>query len=119
MIKISTTYNFDILLKNFLCFLADKRRLFFLKNILTKFLDVCSQKKGEVKARLFAAKELNDEEINKIKNEISKDFTTKVKLEYKYEPSLIGGLIIQIGSLMIDTSIKNKLKKIENKMIGA
>ena len=116
--KISEHYNFNILLKKFLCFLVEKRRLFFLQNILKKFVDICSQKRGEVKAKLFAAKQLNEHEINKIKDELSKDFT-KIKLDYKYAPSLIGGLIIQVGSLMIDTSIKSKLKQLENKMIGS
>ncbi len=117
--KISEHYNFNILLKKFLCFLAEKRRLFFLQNILKKFVDICSQKRGEVKAQLVAAKQLNKDEVNKIKDELSKDFNNKVKLDYKYDPSLIGGLIIQVGSLMIDTSIKSKLKQLENKMIGA
>ena len=46
-------------------------------------------------------------------------FDTKdVKLNFKNDPSLIGGLIIQVGSVMIDTSIKSKLKQLENKMIG-
>ena len=116
--KISEHYNFNILLKKFLCFLVEKRRLFFLQNILRNFVDICSQKKGEVKAKLIAAKQLNDEEINKIKEELSKDFTDKVKLDYRCDPSLIGGLVIQIGSVMIDTSIKSKLKQLENKMIG-
>ena len=116
--KISEHYNFNILLKNFLCLLVEKRRLFFLQNILRNFVDICSQKRGEVKAKLFAAKQLNEHEINKIKDELSKDFT-KIKLDYKYDPSLIGGLIIQVGSLMIDTSIKSKLKQLEIKMIGA
>ena len=116
--KISEIYNFNNLLRNFLCFLVEKRRLFFLRNILKNFVDICSQKRGEVKARLVAAKELSNEEINKIKDELSKNFSNKVKLDYKYDPSLIGGLIIQIGSAMIDTSIKNKLKQLENKMIG-
>ena len=116
--KISENYNFNILLKNFLCFLVEKRRLFFLRNILRNFLDICSQKRGEVKAKLIAAKQLSDNEVNRIKDELSKDFTNKVKLDYKYDPSLIGGLIIQVGSLMIDTSIKSKLKQLENKMIG-
>ncbi len=116
--KIAENFNFNILLKNFLCFLVEKRRLFFLRNILIKFLDICSQKRGEVKARLVAAKQLNDEEVDKIKNELSKDFTKKIKLDYKYDPNLIGGLTIQVGSLMIDTSIKNKLNQLENKMIG-
>ena len=116
--KISEHYNFNILLKNFLCFLVEKRRLFFLKNILKKFLDICSQKRGEVKAILVAAKKLNESEVNKIRDELSKDFSNKVKLDYKYDPSLVGGLIIQVGSVMVDTSIKSKLKQLENKMIG-
>ena len=116
--KISEHYNFNILLKNFLCFLVEKRRLFFLQNILRNFVDICSHKRGEVKAKLVAAKQLNNDEVNKIKDELSKDFTNKVKLDYKYDPSLIGGLIIQVGSVMIDTSIKSKLKQLENKMIG-
>ena len=116
--KISEHYNFNILLKNFLCLLVEKRRLFFLQNILRNFVDICSHKRGEVKAKLVAAKQLNSNEVNKIKDELSKDFTNKVKLDYKYDSSLIGGLIIQVGSVMIDTSIKSKLKQLENKMIG-
>ena len=116
--KISEHYNFNILLKFFLCLLVEKRRLFFLQNILRNFVDICSHKRGEVKAKLVAAKQLNSNEVNKIKDELSKDFTNKVKLDYKYDPSLIGGLIIQVGSVMIDTSIKSKLKQLENKMIG-
>ena len=49
--------------------------------------------------------------------ELSDHFTTKVKLDYRYDPSLIGGLIIQVGSVMIDTSIKNKLKQLKTKLI--
>ena len=100
-------------------FFSRKKKIFFLKNILQKFLDICSQKRGEVKARLVAAKKLNENEVNKIRDELSKDFTNKIKLDYKHDESLIGGLIIQVGSVMIDTSIKNKLKQLENKMIEA
>ena len=117
--KISEHYNFNILLKNFLCFLVTKRRLFFIRKILKNFVKMCSEKRGEVSAKLVAAKELSNSEVNKIKDELSKNFTSKVKLDYKYDPTLIGGLIIQVGSVMIDTSIKSKLKQLENKMIGA
>ena len=119
MNKISEHYNLNTLLKNFLCFLVEKRRLFFVKNILKFFINICSKKRGEISASLVAAKELTNNEIEKIKNELSKNFGKKVKLNYKYNSDLIGGLIVQIGSVMIDTSIKNKLKKLENKMIEA
>ncbi len=116
--KISEHYNLNNLLKNFLCFLVEKRRLFFLQNILKNFINICSQKRGEKFANLISAKELSEVEVNKINDELSKDFTSKIKLEYVYDPSLIGGLIIQVGSVMIDTSIKSKLKQLENQMIG-
>ena len=116
--KISQHFNFNILLKNFLCFLATKRRLFFIRKILKNFVSICSEKRGEVLAKLVAAKELSNSEINKIKDELSKNFNSDVKLDYKYDSDLIGGLIIQVGSVMIDTSIKSKLKQLENRMIG-
>ena len=59
------------------------------------------------------------EEQKKIQDEFSKDFQSPLNVSYKHDPSLIGGLIIQIGSIMVDTSIKNKLKKLETKMIEA
>ena len=57
--------------------------------------------------------------INDIKKELEKNFSSQIKLNYKCDPSLIGGLVVQVGSTMVDTSIKNKLQKIENRMIEA
>ena len=81
------------------------------------FIDACSKNRGEITAKLSVAKALSNEEINKIKNDLSQNFGSDVKLNYTLDPSLIGGLIMQVESLMIDTSIKNKLQQIENKMI--
>ena len=117
--KISEQYKLNNLLTKFLSFLTVKRRLFFVEKILKNFIETCSKKRGEIVAKLTAAKELNDNEVNKIKDELTKNFSSKIKLEYKFDPSLIGGLIIQVGSTMIDTSIKNKLQQLENKMIEA
>jgi F-type H+-transporting ATPase subunit delta len=50
---------------------------------------------------------------------LTENFSSKIKLNYKYDKSLIGGLIVQVGSTMVDTSIKNKLQQIENRMIEA
>ena len=119
VIKISEQYKLNVLLIKFLSFLIVKRRLFFVKKILKNFIETCSKKRGEMVAKLTAAKELNDNEVNKIKEELAKNFSSKIKLQYKFDPSLIGGLIIQVGSTMIDTSIKNKLQQLENKMVEA
>ena len=112
-------FNLNNLLKKFLNFLVIKRRFFYVEKILRDFLTICSKNRGEISAKLIVAKELNENQINKIKNDLSKNFSSDVKLNYNYDPDLIGGLIMQIESVMIDTSIKNKLQKIENKMIEA
>ena len=116
---VSEKFNFNQLFKKFLNFLVLKRRLFYLDKILKDFNLICSKKRGEIVAKLTVAKELNENEIDKIKKELTQNFGSNVKLNYKYDPSLIGGLIIQVGSVMVDTSIKNKLQQIENKMIEA
>jgi F-type H+-transporting ATPase subunit delta len=80
---------------------------------------ICSKNRGEISAKLTVAKDLNENKIKEIKDELSKNFGSNVKLNYNYDPNLIGGLIMQVESIMIDTSIKNKLQQIENKMIEA
>ena len=116
---ISDDNKFESLLKNFLSFLITKRRFFYVEQILKSFIETCSQKRGELKAELKSAKELSSDEISKITDELTKNFSSKIKLNYKHDPSLIGGLIVQVGSTMVDTSIKNKLQKITNRMIEA
>ena len=68
---------------------------------------------------MTSAKDLTEDEVNSIKEELTENFSSKIKLNYKYDKSLIGGLIVQVGSTMVDTSIKNKLQQIENRMIEA
>ena len=117
--KIAENNKFETLLKNFLNFLIQKRRLFFIERIIKSFIEICSRKRGELKAELKSAKELSSDEITKITDELTKNFNSKIKLNYKHDESLIVGLIVQVGSTMVDTSIKNKLQQIENRMIEA
>ena len=114
--KMVEQYNFCQTLKKFLGFLSEKNRLFFLARIIDSFLDLVSSSKGELKAKLLSSKELSKIELKKISNELSKDFKSPINIEYKYDPNLIGGLIIQVGSVMIDTSIKTKLGKLQKSM---
>ena len=111
--KISETFKVNDLLKNFMTFLIKKRRFFYLEKILKSFIEICSEKRGEINAEIKSAKELTQNEIDKITEELSNNFKSKIKLNYNYDQSLIGGLVVQVGSTMIDTSIKKKLQQIE------
>jgi F-type H+-transporting ATPase subunit delta len=114
---ISDKLNFSKNLKNFFSLLVEKRRIFYVEKIIHSFLKLCSQKRGEVKASLISSKNLSSEELNEISSQFSESMGSKIKFDYIVDPNLIGGVKIQLGSLMVDTSIKNKLKKYKQLMI--
>ena len=115
--SLSDLMKFDLTLKNFLLLLIKKSRLFYLRKIIDSFFKLLSKDKNEIDASLTSAKKLDDNEINNINTELSQVLKSTIKFKYKVDESLIGGLKIQLGSLMIDTSIKNKLKKYEKAMM--
>ncbi len=114
---ISEKLEFSKNLKNFFLLLIKKRRIFFVKKIFESFLRLCSRKRGEIKASLISSKELSQEELDQISKDFSKYIGSTLKFDYKLDKGLIGGLKLQLGSFMIDTSIKNELKKYEQAMI--
>ena len=104
-------------LTNFLLLLIEKRRIFFIKKIIDNFLKLCSIKRGEVKASLITSKKLSHEEIDALSKDLSNSMGSIIKFDHKVDEELIGGLKVQLGSFMIDTSIKNKLKKYKQAML--
>jgi len=111
--------NLSKIIKNFLSVLITKRRIFFFNKIFQSFLSLTSKKKGELNASLISSKSLTNEELKSLNNELSQAIGSPVTVDYKVDENLIGGLTIQIGSLMVDTSIKSKLKKYEQIMLEA
>ena len=109
--------NFSKNLKNFMFLLIEKRRIFFVEKIIDSFVKLCSQKRGELKASLISSKELSKAEIEVISKDLSSLMGSTIKFDYKVDKNLIGGLKLQLGSFMIDTSIKNKLKQFEQNML--
>ena len=111
--KLSFSKNF----KNFLFLLVEKRRIFFISKIIESFLKLCLKKRGELKASLISSKELSETELENISKELSLSKGSKIKFDFKIDKELIGGFKLHIGSFMIDTSIKNKLKKFQQRML--
>jgi F-type H+-transporting ATPase subunit delta len=115
--KLSTEMNLSKLVKKFLSILVTKRRIFFTNAIFKNFLSLASKKRGELKASLISSKNLSDIELKNLNLEISQALGKVITFDYKVDEELISGLKVQIGSLMVDTSIKNKLKKYEQIML--
>tara|TARA_B100001059_G_scaffold234385_1_gene276864 strand:- start:912 stop:1469 length:558 start_codon:yes stop_codon:yes gene_type:complete len=114
---LSEKLNFSKNLTNFFFILIEKRRIFFISKIMNSFLRLCMKKRGELKASLISSKELSNVELEKISKDLSTSMGSIIKFDYRIDKELIGGLKLQLGSFMIDTSIKNKLKKIEQRLI--
>tara|TARA_B100000575_G_scaffold288574_1_gene288852 strand:+ start:2651 stop:3208 length:558 start_codon:yes stop_codon:yes gene_type:complete len=114
---ISDKLGFSKNLKNFLLLIIEKRRIFFVKKIFKNFLKLCSIKRGEINASLISSKELSKAELDQISKDLSSSMGSNLKFDFKVDKDLIGGLKLQLGSFMIDTSIKNKLKKFELAML--
>ena len=114
---LSERLNFTKNLKNFFLLLIEKRRFFFVLKIINSFLKLCLKKRGEIKASLISSRELSELELENISKELSVSMGSTIKFDYKIDKELIGGLKLQLGSFMIDTSIRNKLKKFEQKML--
>ena len=117
--QMSVEMSLSKIIKNFLSILVTKRRIFFLNTIFLNFLSLVSKKRGELKASLISSKNLTNEELKNLNTELSQAIGTTVAFNYKVDENLIGGLKMQIGSLMVDTSIKNKLKKYKQIMLEA
>ena len=117
--KILSLMNFNKIVKNFFSILIMKKRIFFLDKIADEFIKLTSLKSGEISGNLISSKKIDEGTILNIEKEISENIKRPIKLKSRIDESLIGGIIIQIGSLMIDTSIKNKLQKYRKLMIEA
>ncbi len=101
---------------NFLQLIINKRRIFFLDKILDKFIKISKKGRGKIDATLISSKDLSQDERNKVSQEISKVIKSKIEFTFKTDRSLISGIKIQVGSLLIDTSLSNKLKRIKQSM---
>jgi F-type H+-transporting ATPase subunit delta len=96
--------------------MASKRRLFVLPQLIAAVRARIAEEKGEVTAQVTAAKKLTQAQEDALSAALKKQFGKDVKINMAVDASLIGGLVVRVGSKMIDTSIKAKLANLQNSM---
>jgi len=106
------------LTRNFLGLLARNRRLFVLPEISASFLHRLADRRGEVTASVIAAQDLSPAQRAAIDEQLRKAVGRKVAVDLQVDASLLGGLIIKVGSRMIDASLKSKLHRLQLAMKG-
>ncbi|MEL6800616.1 MAG: F0F1 ATP synthase subunit delta [Pseudomonadota bacterium] len=101
---------------NSLALMASNRRLFVLPQLLSELARLIADHKGEVTADVTAASALSDAQQAKLAETLKARVGKDVKINMAVDESLIGGLVVKVGSQMIDTSIRSKLAALQNTM---
>ena len=119
MEAILTRLNVNPLTKNFIGLLAQKRRLFALSGIVSAFEALVARQKGEMTAEVTSAQALKPEQRTALMGQLKDAMKRDMRLTERVDPTLLGGLIVKVGSRQIDSSLKSKLVRLERAMRGA
>ena len=119
LLKIFSQINLHDLTTTFLKVLSDNKRISNLISIILQFKKINSEKRGDITADITSADELSEDEKNNITNQLKNSLGQKLSLNFDVDKDIIGGLIVRVGSKMIDTSILNKINKLKIAMKGA
>ncbi|MDP6474786.1 MAG: F0F1 ATP synthase subunit delta [Alphaproteobacteria bacterium] len=106
------------LVANLVGLMAQNRRLFALEGVIAAFQALLAEHRGEVSAEVTSARELKPAHLSAVKDALKQIVGRDVALETKVEPELIGGLVVKVGSRMIDNSLRTKLQNLELAMKG-
>jgi F-type H+-transporting ATPase subunit delta len=106
------------LTRRFILVVAQNRRLFALDSMINAYLAELARRRGEVQAEVTAARALSDAQLQKLDETLRGVVGGKVDIDVTVDPSLIGGLIVKVGSRMIDNSLRTKLQRLQLAMKG-
>ncbi|HWV52853.1 F0F1 ATP synthase subunit delta [Pseudorhodoplanes sp.] len=106
----------DGIAANFVKLVASNRRLFALPQIIRAFRSLVAKHKGEVSASVTVAEQLSDAHLKSLKDALNAVTGKDVDLQVNVDPAIIGGLVVKLGSRMVDTSLRTKLNSIKTAM---
>ena len=112
------TANIGEMVRNFIGVITQNRRLFALSVIIKGYQTLLATHRGETYAEVITAKALTEAQMKKIAHSIKQATGKKVTVKTRVDESLLGGLVLKVGSRMIDTSLKTKLSQLRLAMKG-
>ncbi len=112
------TLKIDPLTANFLGVLAQNRRLSQLPAAIRAFDTLLSNHKGEARAEITSAHPLDDKQVASLRQALRSRVGREVSVDLKVDPAILGGLVVKVGSQMIDSSIRTRLNTLAQAMKG-
>ena len=107
------------LTRNFVGVVAKNRRLFALDDMCVAYHELLSSRRGELTAEVTSAQPLTDAQRDALEQQLRTAMGSKVSLDASVDQSLLGGMIVKVGSRMVDSSLKTKLQRLELSLKGA
>jgi F-type H+-transporting ATPase subunit delta len=101
---------------NFLKLVTSNRRLFAVRDMIRAFGELVARHKGEATAQVTVAEQLKDEHVQALRSALKAVSGKNVALDIKVDPAIIGGLVVKLGSRMVDSSLRTKLNAIKHAM---
>ena len=105
--------------RNFAAVVARNRRLFVLDAMCVGYRQLLANARGEMTAEIMTAQPLTDAQRQSLEQELRTAMGSKVTLDTRVDPSLLGGMIVKVGSRMVDSSLRTKLQRLEISLKGA
>lgn len=103
----------SLLVRDFLAVVGRNRRLFAVPAMIEAFLANLAARRGEVTAQVTAARPLSEAQLGALSEQLHRSTGSKVTVDVQVDPGLIGGLVVKLGSRMVDGSIKSKLQRLQ------
>ena len=118
VVALAERAGFAPLVRDFLAVVARNRRLFAVPAMIEAYLENLAERRGEVTAEVAAAQALSATQIDLLREQLRRSVGRQVAIDVRVDPGLIGGLIVKLGSRMIDGSISSKLQRLQMAMKG-
>jgi F-type H+-transporting ATPase subunit delta len=118
VVALAERAGFALLVRDFLAVVARNRRLFAVPAMIEAYLKNLAERRGEVTAEVSAALPLSTIQIDLLREQLRRSVGRQVAIDVRVDPGLIGGMIIKVGSRMIDGSIRSKLQRLQMAMKG-
>ena len=106
------------LTRRFVMVVAENRRLFVLPQMIRAYLAELARRRGEVTAEVTTARALTEAQQQALTEALRGVVGAKVQMDAKVDPAIIGGLVVKVGSRMVDSSLSTKLRKLQYAMKG-
>jgi F-type H+-transporting ATPase subunit delta len=109
---------FSPLIRDFFAVVAKNRRLFAMPAMIEAYLEKLAERRGEITAEVIAARPLSETQLALLSDQLRRSVGLRVSVDARVDPGLIGGMIVKVGSRMVDGSVKSKLQRLQLAMKG-